>query len=52
LVALTPDGSFDESNATQKSEVLAAIRMVCRTVAQQSQKELRFTSAETPDIPV
>ncbi len=51
-VSLWSDVSLDEPDGSSRPETLAAIRMLCHTIAQHSQRELRFTAAETAGIPV
>ncbi len=52
LVSLTSDASLDQPEGTSRPETLAVIRMLCHAIAQHSQRELRFTAAETAGIPV
>ncbi len=51
LVSLAPDDTVAPSAAGQE-EIAAVIRMVCRVVAQHTQRELQFTATERASVPV
>lgn len=52
LVSVHSGASVQGTQAAAESDALAAVRMLCHTIARYSQRELRFTAAETAGIPV
>jgi len=52
LVAIAPEDRVDPTDAQTVSNLIAALRMACRVVAEHTQRQLQFAIAEDPHIPV
>lgn len=52
LVSLAPQGVLDESDNQRCAEVTATLRMLCRCIAQHTERELQLTAGEKVSLPV
>jgi hypothetical protein len=52
LVSLAPDDTIVDGDPSRNLEIVATVRMLCRVIAQHTQRELQFTAAERVGVPV